>query len=111
MESISQSLNQRTIAIGVKTNTTIAIDYSKKVSNSQADIIIEQVSDLIDDPKFKPFFFRTLTIVGPDAFYESADWARKTTARCQGCMFVKRLKEHRDRAEKACIASNSDLQS
>lgn len=83
---------KRPIAIVPKVLNPIAIE---KTTTKQEDAIIDQAVDLISNPKFRPYFFKTLKIIGPAAFYEAMDWARKTEARCQPCVFVKRLKELR----------------
>lgn len=68
-----------------------------KISVKQADAIIAQALDLINNPDFKPYFFNTLYKIGPTNFYEAMDFARKTpNIKCRPCFFVKRLKEYRD---------------
>lgn len=91
--------NKDTIAIGPKGFKTIAIENKVVMTLQQEDAIINQALDLINDVKFKPYFYKTLKIIGPTAFYEAMDWARKTSADCRPCMFVKRLKEVRAHVE------------
>ena len=70
-----------------KNNSNRNIDYKEIGDN-----IIEMVSDLIDDPKYKPFFYKRLYAIGPDEFLGAAEKARKIGFR-RGRMFVKLLKE------------------
>jgi hypothetical protein len=57
--------------------------YSKKVLNNysysqnNADAILNTVFDLIDDPAYKPFFYKQLYRVGATQFLAAADHARK----------------------------------
>lgn len=78
---------------------------SQKITKAQADEIIKQAVDLIDNPKFKPYFFKTLYLIGATDFYEAMDYARKSeNPDCRPCIFVKRLKIYRDVAEKRSSA-------
>lgn len=96
MHSAKKLLNSR--SIDYRSNSiNKSIDYRTIVSTQEADKIIEAALDLISDQKFKPFFFKTLYIIGPSNFYESMDYARKQSVECRPCIFVKRLKEYRDR--------------
>lgn len=96
MDNLRDSLLKKTIAIETKSIKTIAIVAP---TTKQANAIVDQATDLINDQKFRPYFFKTLKIIGPTNFYEAMDFARKTDASCRPCMFVKRLKELRDRYE------------
>lgn len=66
---------QNTIAYRQKAIVN-TIAYSK-IKPFEADRILESVSDLIDDKKYKPFFYKRLYILGPTKFLELADRARK----------------------------------
>lgn len=96
MENTKQILNSRSIDYRKQTNLT-SIDYRTIVTSKQADEIINQAIDLISNQDFRPFFFKTLYLIGPTDFYEAMDYARKQDVKCQPCIFVKRLKEYRDR--------------
>lgn len=48
----------------------------KSLKREEAEAIIAGVEHLIDDPKFKPFFFRKLYELGPTRFMEIADQSR-----------------------------------
>lgn len=98
MDSAKTLINSRSIDYRNK-HSNNSIDYRTIVSSKDADKIIEQALDLISDQKFKPFFFKTLYLIGPTNFYEAMDYARKQTVKCQPCIFVKRLKEYRDRTQ------------
>ena len=110
MEKLARSLSKRSIDT-IETNKLVitSIDYrtidkskinsNKKLSTSQAEEIIEQALSLISDLKFKPFFYKTLYLIGPEAFYEAMDFAAKSKAQCKECIFVKRLKEYRNQCE------------
>lgn len=77
-------------------NNLKTIDYSKQLTTKQADSLVAQAQDLISDHKFRPFFFKTLYIIGPTAFLEAIDYARSSIdPKCRPCIFVNRLKEHR----------------
>lgn len=96
MHNTKQILNSRSIDYRKQTNKT-SIDYRTIVSSRQADEMINQAVDLISNQDFRPFFFKTLYLIGPTDFYEAMDYARKQDVKCQPCIFVKRLKEYRDR--------------
>lgn len=60
-------------------------NYSSKGNDSdktidyrgQGDLVIAQVQDLIDNPKYLPYFYKRLNAVGPTKFLALADEARK----------------------------------
>jgi hypothetical protein len=59
VENLNNSLNQRSIAIGTNGfKNTIAIGKSKTMTQAQEDAIVSQAEDLINNPKFRPFFLR-----------------------------------------------------
>lgn len=80
-------------------NNNNSIDYRKRLTTKLAESIIRQASDLISNEDFKPYFFNTLYMIGPENFYEAMDYAKKQDVRCQPCIFVKRLKEYRNAVE------------
>lgn len=47
------------------------------LTTNQADKIIDSVDDLIDDKKYKPFFFKKLYKLGPTIFLQIAESSRK----------------------------------
>lgn len=98
MDAISSIKTKTTNAIDYRLKTKEkTIDYRNKISNEQADSIIKSAEDLINDPNFRPYFFKTLYLIGPGRFIEAMDIARKAIdANCKPCIFVKRLKEYRD---------------
>ena len=74
-------------------------NYSSKGNDSdktidyrgQGDLVMAQVMDLVDDPKYLPYFFKKLNTIGPVKFMELADIAHKTGFR-PGRKFVQLLK-------------------
>ena len=60
--------------------------------SSHTDNIIGSVSDLIDDPKYKPFFYKHLYRIGPVRFIEIAEEARKIGV-YKGKCFTKLIKK------------------
>lgn len=59
--------------------------------------LISEAEDLIDDPKFKPYFYKTFHLIGPSRFLEAMNYARKEpNLRCRPCVFVHQLKKFRD---------------
>lgn len=97
MESLSTAMQQR--SSDIKT-----IDYRSKnqrdsiaivkdnLSAKEADAIIADCSDLIDDEKYKPFFYRRLYDLGKTKFLEQAFKARKYNNKGGGRLFVHLLK-------------------
>lgn len=63
------------------------IDY-----RGQADLVMASCMDLVDDPKYLPFFYKRLYAIGPDQFLALADEARKRGFK-KGRMFVNSIKE------------------
>lgn len=71
--------------------SSIAI-VKDKPSAKEADAIIEDCKDLIDDPKFHPFFYKKLYELGKGRFMEQAYKARKYHRGSPGRFFVHLLK-------------------
>jgi hypothetical protein len=75
-------------------------NYSSKRNDSdktidyieQGNLVMAQVMDLIDDPKYLPYFFKRLNAIGPARFMELAELARKTGLK-KGRRFVALLRE------------------
>lgn len=84
MEHIQNTIAYRQKAI---VNT---IGYSR-INPVEADKVIASVDDLIDDCRFKPFFYKKLYKLGPTQFLEYADRARKGTKSKPG-LFCKILR-------------------
>lgn len=63
-----------------------------KPSAKEADAIIEDCKDLIDDQNFKPFFYKKLYELGKARFMEQAYKARKYHRNGAGKFFVHLLK-------------------
>lgn len=105
MENISDTIKSKDYSNNssknLKNYSTIVKDNKiDKPNKAQADAIVDQALDLISDEKFRPFFFKTLYIIGPTNFYEAMDKARQVPdLKCRPCFFVKRLKQHRDSVE------------
>lgn len=66
-------------------NTSIAID---KLSAKEADSIIADCDDLIDNKKYKPFFYKKLYQIGKTRFIEQAEKARRYNRQGAGRLFV-----------------------
>jgi hypothetical protein len=107
VDKLSETLNKKAALHNIKTPIETPIDYRKiqenkksasgKMTMFQADEIIKQAVDLISNEDFRPYFYKTLYLIGPANFYEAMDYARKQQVNCQPCIFAKRLKEYRDR--------------
>lgn len=100
MEKISHTLNQKRL------NNTIVYRGINNNNNKpqtitiiEADRLVREATDLIDNKDFEPFFFKTLYIIGKQNFIEAMDMARKADVRCRSCIFVKRIKGLRDSME------------
>ena len=63
-----------------------------KPNAKEADAIIADCKDLIDDPKFNPFFYKKLYELGKGRFMEQAYKARKYHRGSPGRFFVHLLK-------------------
>lgn len=63
-----------------------------KPSAKEADAIIADCKDLIDDPKFNPFFYKKLYELGKARFMDQAYKARKYHRGSPGKFFVHLLK-------------------
>lgn len=88
----------RTIETNYSNNKYIKNNYSTvgALTTKEADALVAEAADLISDPNFRPFFFKTLYIIGPVNFREAVQTARNADkAKCKPCVFVNRLKEHR----------------
>lgn len=86
-----------------------SIDYSNKTNNNYssivtgegikkqvADQLITEALDLIDNKNFKPYFYKTLYIIGVDRFRSAMVDARAAVnARCRPCIFAGLLKQYR----------------
>lgn len=66
-----------------------------KLLKKEADKAMQEVEDLIDDPTFKPFFFKALYRIGVDKFFKAATEARKADQ--PGRKFASLLKYGRSR--------------
>lgn len=73
------------------TRDSIAI-VKDKPSAKDADAIIADCRDLIDNEKFKPFFYKKLYELGKSRFMEQAYKARKYHKNGAGRFFVHLLK-------------------
>ena len=70
------------------------IDHGNtKVTTTQADRIIQSVTDLINDSKFNPFFYKKLYKLGPTEFVYRAKRAREAKVIDNGRLFVCLLKD------------------
>lgn len=78
------------IAYSNKNKKTIA--YSKEINTKEADMIIEEYSHLITDPKYKPFFYKKLYTLGRSTFAMLASRAKE--GRNPAALFVHLLKEY-----------------
>jgi len=100
MEKLSTGIQQR--SNGIKTidyrsnevNSSIAIESIVKddLSAKEADAIIDDCKDLIDDEKYKPYFYKRLYELGKKRFLEQAFKARKYNRNGAGRLFVHLLK-------------------
>lgn len=100
MEKLSTAMQQR--SQGIKTidyrssEGISSIDYRTIVKDKpdakEADAIIADCQDLIDDEKYKPFFYRRLYDLGKNKFLEQAFKARKYNRNGAGRLFVHLLK-------------------
>lgn len=89
MESVA-SIGYRTIESNKV--TSIETIVKPKVDLLQAEKIMESCVDLIDAPKYRPFFFKRLYALGPARFIAIAEHARKYGTQ-PSRLFVKMLKE------------------
>ena len=99
MQPLAHSLNKKHYSNSIVNKQTIVNNYSPNNENqnidiqtpqlttAQADSIIGHVSDLINDMKFKHYFYKHLYRLQPTEFLRRADQARKATVRCAGCLF------------------------
>lgn len=90
MDSVASIVNYRTIESNKV--TSIETIVKPKVDVLQAEKIMESCVDLIDAPKYRPFFFKRLYVIGPAKFMELADHARKY-GKQPSRLFVKMLRE------------------
>jgi hypothetical protein len=63
-----------------------------KLTKDQAEATIASVTDLIDDPAFKPYFFKRLYSMGVERFLEAADAARREGIEHRGRKFASILR-------------------
>lgn len=89
MQAIGQSIKDYSYR-GLETKNSIAI-VKDNLCAKDADAIIADCSDLIDDKRFNPFFYKKLYALGKDRFLEQAYKARKYGNR-KGAYFVHLLK-------------------
>ena len=92
--SVASLVSDRIKTIAIENNSqrsSIAI-VKDKPSAKEADAIIADCMDLIDDQKFKPFFYKKLYELGKGRFLEQAYKARKYSNGSPGRMFVHLLK-------------------
>lgn len=54
-----------------------AVVAGAKITTAQADALMDDCSDLITDASYRPFFFKKLYALGPTAFMQLAEHARK----------------------------------
>lgn len=66
------------------------MEKSVRLTKEEANDILRQVEDLIDDPKYKPFFFKALYRIGVEEFLLAAAEARQ--AEYSGRKFASLLK-------------------
>lgn len=64
----------------------------KSLTKDQAEEVMAGVSDLIDDPKYRPYFFKRLYQIGVDNFLEAAALARKDGVTHKGRKFASLLR-------------------
>lgn len=77
-EIYNQPRNNYSSIVNKNLNNYSSIEETKhSLTKNQADRIIETVADLIDDPKYKPFFFKRLYVIGPTNFLTIYDQAKK----------------------------------
>jgi hypothetical protein len=92
--SVGSMLSDRIKTIAIEKNSqrsSIAI-VKDKPNAKEADAIIADCMDLIDDQKFKPFFYKKLYELGKGRFLEQAYKARKYHRGSPGRFFVHLLK-------------------
>ena len=100
MEKLSTAMQQRSESIKTidyrNSGESSSIDYRSIVKDKpdakEADAIIADCKDLIDDEKYKPFFYRRLYDLGKSKFLEQAFKARKYNRNGAGRLFVHLLK-------------------
>ena len=92
--SVASVVSDRIKTIAIEKNSqrsSIAI-VKDKPNAKEADAIIADCKDLIDDPKFNPFFYKKLYELGKGRFLEQAYKARKYHRGSPGRFFVHLLK-------------------
>jgi hypothetical protein len=93
VENIQHTLSKNNYS--TKVNINNYSNYSTKISKTTADRMIAEALDLISNPEFKPYFFKTLYIVGEAKFRQAMEIARTADADCRPCLFAKILKNMR----------------
>lgn len=79
----------------------LSIDPIEQLSKDEEDKIILSATHLISDANFKPYFFKTLKIIGAKNFMQAVfDTEASKDPRCRPCVFVSKLKKYRDAAER-----------
>jgi len=92
--SVASVVQDRIKTIAIENNSqrsSIAI-VKDKPNAKEADAIIADCKDLIDDPKYNPFFYKRLYELGKARFMEQAYKARKYHRNGEGKFFVHLLK-------------------
>ena len=92
--SVASLVSDRIKTIAIENNSqrsSIAI-VKDKPNAKEADAIIADCKDLIDDQNFKPFFYKKLYELGKARFMEQAYKARKYHRNGAGKFFVHLLK-------------------
>ena len=92
--SVASVVQDRIKTIAIENNSqrsSIAI-VKDKPNAKEADAIIADCKDLIDDPKYNPFFYKRLYELGKARFMEQAYKARKYHRGSPGRFFVHLLK-------------------
>ena len=90
MQSSKEILNTIDYSPKAKVNT---IDYrDNKLSIKEADQVIKEVTHLIDNPQYKPYFYKKLYLCGKDKFLMIAKRAEEGNNPPR--LFVSLLKEY-----------------
>lgn len=93
------SIDNRSIDNKNKFNYS-SIDY-RRPTNSEAEHLVDKALRIGIDDNFKPYFFKTAYMIGVRLFDEALEHAQNYKgAKCIQCVFVHRLKQHRNYMEK-----------
>jgi hypothetical protein len=60
-----------------KLNNYSTIVSKVNLTRTEADRVMDSVADLIDNPSYRPFFFKRLYTIGPSKFLDAANKARQ----------------------------------